>query len=251
MYVRRKRPLSPVHVASETVSQSHDVSHGVSHDSPHSVEVILDSQSECEDENEVVEVGNSDPVVAPQTGQTSLKDQKTLGQTGLAGNNPTRTSEVSPKTDDTLSSEPTTTSGHQQTISETCQTGLTGCRSEGMDVEGATSSGDGATRGEDGDKVWLKFNDVSVSEVTWSEVQRESVGDCQSNTSAYCLVYLNEMLHEQWLRNGKKNHYNLHIMCTQKYSTHCKGLQIDLLYCTCCVSLCLIRIVFCRNAIQN
>ena len=43
-------------------------------------------------------------------------------------------------------------------------------------------------------EVWLKFNDVSVIEVNWEEVKRESFGsnnyhksNFSSNTSAYCL----------------------------------------------------------------
>jgi hypothetical protein len=38
-------------------------------------------------------------------------------------------------------------------------------------------------------KVWLKFNDNTVSEVTWDELLKESVGG-HSNTSAYSLVYI-------------------------------------------------------------
>ena len=37
--------------------------------------------------------------------------------------------------------------------------------------------------------VWRKFNDVTVTETTWDEVQRESIGGYR-NTSAYCLVYV-------------------------------------------------------------
>ncbi|XP_071959327.1 ubiquitin carboxyl-terminal hydrolase 25-like isoform X2 [Antedon mediterranea] len=43
--------------------------------------------------------------------------------------------------------------------------------------------------------VWLKFNDVSVTEVTWEELQQESVGG-GSNTSAYCLIYVDDSKHE-------------------------------------------------------
>ncbi|XP_033100221.1 ubiquitin carboxyl-terminal hydrolase 25-like isoform X2 [Anneissia japonica] len=43
--------------------------------------------------------------------------------------------------------------------------------------------------------VWLKFNDVSVTEVTWEELQQESVGG-DSNTSAYCLIYVDDSKHE-------------------------------------------------------
>ena len=37
--------------------------------------------------------------------------------------------------------------------------------------------------------MWLKFNDNTVSEVTWDELVKESVGGT-SNTSAYSLVYI-------------------------------------------------------------
>ena len=38
-------------------------------------------------------------------------------------------------------------------------------------------------------QVWLKFNDNTVSEVSWEELAKESVGG-HSNTSAYSLVYI-------------------------------------------------------------
>lgn len=38
------------------------------------------------------------------------------------------------------------------------------------------------------DKIWRKFNDITVSDVTWEEVCRESVGG-SLNASAYCLIY--------------------------------------------------------------
>ncbi|XP_038065306.1 ubiquitin carboxyl-terminal hydrolase 25-like isoform X2 [Patiria miniata] len=37
--------------------------------------------------------------------------------------------------------------------------------------------------------VWLKFNDISVTEVAWGDLERESVGG-SGNTSAYCLMYV-------------------------------------------------------------
>ena len=37
--------------------------------------------------------------------------------------------------------------------------------------------------------VWRKFNDVTVTETTWEDVQRESIGGYR-NTSAYCLLYV-------------------------------------------------------------
>ena len=53
----------------------------------------------------------------------------------------------------------------------------------------------------EGEEVWLKFNDVSVSEVKWEEVERESYGGKQ-NTSAYCLVYISDALWKQ-LESGE------------------------------------------------
>ena len=37
--------------------------------------------------------------------------------------------------------------------------------------------------------VWLKFNDISVTEVDWADLERESVGG-SGNASAYCLMYV-------------------------------------------------------------
>ncbi len=43
---------------------------------------------------------------------------------------------------------------------------------------------------------WYKCNDISVCEVDWEEVKRESFGrsavGSTTNTSAYCLVYIND-----------------------------------------------------------
>ena len=49
--------------------------------------------------------------------------------------------------------------------------------------------------------AWLKFNDNSVSEATWEELQRESVGG-HSNASAYSLVYLRSSKEEMLLAEG-------------------------------------------------
>ena len=37
--------------------------------------------------------------------------------------------------------------------------------------------------------LWLKFNDITVSESSWEELERESVGGYH-NASAYCLMYV-------------------------------------------------------------
>ena len=36
---------------------------------------------------------------------------------------------------------------------------------------------------------WLKFNDITVTEASWEELEKEGVGGYH-NTSAYCLVYV-------------------------------------------------------------
>ena len=77
---------------------------------------------------------------------------------------------------------------------------------EGMEVEkGAQPSVAelSASSVEDVEDTWIKFNDVSVSEVNWESVRQESLGGTRGNTSAYCLVYLNRELHENWLEGGK------------------------------------------------
>ncbi|XP_053546090.1 ubiquitin carboxyl-terminal hydrolase 28 isoform X2 [Bombina bombina] len=40
---------------------------------------------------------------------------------------------------------------------------------------------------------WLKYNDISVTEASWEEVQRDSYGGMR-NASAYCLMYINRKL---------------------------------------------------------
>ena len=40
-------------------------------------------------------------------------------------------------------------------------------------------------------KAWLKFNDITVTEATWEELQKESVGGFH-NASAYCLIYIDD-----------------------------------------------------------
>ncbi|XP_011404322.2 PREDICTED: ubiquitin carboxyl-terminal hydrolase 28-like isoform X1 [Amphimedon queenslandica] len=62
---------------------------------------------------------------------------------------------------------------------------------------------------EDEEEIWLKYNDVSVTTVDWEEVKRESFGGrggesaCNSNgpgtnTSAYCLLYVNSEAAKTW-----------------------------------------------------
>nr|XP_056715990.1 ubiquitin carboxyl-terminal hydrolase 28 [Euleptes europaea] len=42
-------------------------------------------------------------------------------------------------------------------------------------------------------KRWLKYNDISVMEASWEELERDSFGGLK-NASAYCLMYINEAL---------------------------------------------------------
>ncbi|KAJ7305374.1 hypothetical protein JRQ81_011328 [Phrynocephalus forsythii] len=42
-------------------------------------------------------------------------------------------------------------------------------------------------------KKWLKYNDISVTESSWEELERDSFGGLQ-NASAYCLMYINKKL---------------------------------------------------------
>ena len=54
--------------------------------------------------------------------------------------------------------------------------------------------------------VWLKFNDISVQEVGWEEVKRESFGcnkqTSNGNTSAYCLLYISTSSEQSWENTG-------------------------------------------------
>ena len=38
---------------------------------------------------------------------------------------------------------------------------------------------------------WLKFNDITVTESTWEELEKESVGGYH-NSTAYCLIYIDK-----------------------------------------------------------
>ena len=53
--------------------------------------------------------------------------------------------------------------------------------------------------------VWLKFNDISVTEVTWEEVKKESFGGNSQgvgNTSAYCVMYVSQQSAQLWKHTG-------------------------------------------------
>lgn len=72
----------------------------------------------------------------------------------------------------------------------------------GEKQESTKDDGKGSEKEEGEGGVWLKFNDVSVHEVGWAEVVKESYGG-NHNTSAYCLIYLSPHLHEAWANNGE------------------------------------------------
>ncbi|KAM5185625.1 ubiquitin carboxyl-terminal hydrolase 28 isoform 7-T7 [Callospermophilus lateralis] len=42
-------------------------------------------------------------------------------------------------------------------------------------------------------QMWLKYNDISVTESSWEELERDSYGGLR-NVSAYCLMYINDKL---------------------------------------------------------
>uniref|UniRef100_A0A8C6H2S1 Ubiquitin carboxyl-terminal hydrolase 28 n=1 Tax=Mus spicilegus TaxID=10103 RepID=A0A8C6H2S1_MUSSI len=42
-------------------------------------------------------------------------------------------------------------------------------------------------------QIWLKYNDISVTESSWEELERDSYGGLR-NVSAYCLMYINDNL---------------------------------------------------------
>uniref|UniRef100_A0A8D2DJB8 Ubiquitin carboxyl-terminal hydrolase n=1 Tax=Sciurus vulgaris TaxID=55149 RepID=A0A8D2DJB8_SCIVU len=42
-------------------------------------------------------------------------------------------------------------------------------------------------------QIWLKYNDISVTESSWEELERDSYGGLR-NVSAYCLIYINDKL---------------------------------------------------------
>ena len=165
-------------------SSGSNASHDLSHDVDDVADVTLESQDESSQSTDVT----------PQTGQTSGQSSRETGQCCQTGQSTLlgRSESVESAADSMC--------GSQTLTSRTHRTGLPGCRgSEGMEVDrGAV----GVAGVEDDGGVWLKFNDVSVSEVGWDEVCRESLGGGQSNTSAYCLIYVSEDLHHQ-MKQGR------------------------------------------------
>ena len=77
-----------------------------------------------------------------------------------------------------------------------------GARDAGKGGEKRQEGRRGSDREKRGGGGWLKFNDVSVHEVGWEEVVKESYGG-HHNTSAYCLIYLSPLLHHSWASSGE------------------------------------------------
>jgi len=123
--------------------------------------------------------------IVPQTGQTDL-DSTSLESSSRGGDSRSEGSESgdSPPPSVLVATEASECAAPSQ--SDGCGVG----RGEGMEVVG----------GERSEDMWLKFNDISVSEVAWEEVARESYGGRQ-NTSAYCLIYISDALWEQCRNN--------------------------------------------------
>lgn len=200
-YLKRRQP---------TGSGSHDQSSDVSRDQSHELpgDVALENQSESEGQGASESVQTRVADITPQTGQTSGQGSPLTSQTGqTSGQDSHQTSQTGQpsslgRTESVESASDMSESSQTPTATNrTHKTGSTGLRSsEGMDVDRggvgmASSDVRGVVRGDE--EVWLKFNDVSVSEVGWDEVQRESLGGGQSNTSAYCLIYVSEAVHLQ------------------------------------------------------
>ena len=164
-------------------SSGSNTSHDLSHDVDDVTDVTLESQDESSQSTDVT----------PQTGQTSGQSSQETGQCCQTGQSTLigRTENVESVADNMCEGQTLTSRTHR-----------TVCRgSEGMEVDrGAV----GVARVKDDGGVWLKFNDVSVSEVGWDEVCRESLGGGQSNTSAYCLIYVSEDLHHQ-MKQGRQS----------------------------------------------
>lgn len=198
-YLKRGQPTG-----SGSHEQSRDVSHDQSHDLPG--DVVLESQSESEGQGASESLQTHVADITPQTGQTSEQGSHQTSQTGqTSGQGSHQSSQTGQpsslgRTESVESASDMSESSQTPTVTNRTQkTGSTGLRSsEGMDVDRGgvgMASSDVRVRGDE--EVWLKFNDVSVSEVGWDEVQRESLGGGQNNTSAYCLIYVSEAVHLQ------------------------------------------------------
>ena len=158
-----------------------------SHDPAASGDVILESLSESEELN----------VAVSEPGETARTDLPTDSHTGQLSTADSRLHYTVSEPSDNIPCSQTGQAGSQtgQAGSQTGQAGSqTGQASSQTGQAGSARKGDG--------ERWLKFNDVSVVEVGWEEVVRESFGG-QQNTSAYCLLYISRAAEEQWAGHGE------------------------------------------------
>lgn len=96
--------------------------------------------------------------------------------------------------------------GQTSSMNADTRTQCTVCEPESdSEVTGQTGQEASQTSPTDtGGELWLKFNDVSVTEVGWEEVQKESFGREQRNTSAYCLLYIDSAMRHQQMAGQSK-----------------------------------------------
>ncbi|XP_021062246.1 ubiquitin carboxyl-terminal hydrolase 28 isoform X5 [Mus pahari] len=68
-------------------------------------------------------------------------------------------------------------------------------------------------------QIWLKYNDISVTESSWEELERDSYGGLR-NVSAYCLMYINDNL----------PHFNAEASCSESDQTagEVEALSVEL-----------------------
>ena len=138
--------------------------------------VVIDiGGGEEEEEEEKMEVNNGDEVMS-QENDHSLPSLLSVNE------------DIS--LDDAVDTVPLNKASSNVTSEPSVDT--SNLRSSGGSVAGSTASTISAHGGGD----WLKCNDISVTEVHWEEVQKESFGRSEANTtgntSAYCLVYVSE-----------------------------------------------------------
>ena len=63
----------------------------------------------------------------------------------------------------------------------------------------------------------MKFNDITVSEASWEELEKESIGGYH-NASAYCLMYIDAKKFDSLLGMYVHECSLLNAVCAQVYS---------------------------------
>ena len=133
---------------------------------------------------------SSDESELPAGGREEKKEDGG-NQDGVKEDREMEVEHTDPSGSETIEKHPITSTDSLLMTSQTSQSSLEAGQTRLLDSE-----------------VWLKFNDVSVIEVNWEEVKRESFGsnnksNFSSNTSAYCLVYISAEAHDQGEGSGK------------------------------------------------